>query len=94
MGTVVCPDAAVKIFVTASAEVRAKRRCLELQERGEDAIYQRVLQDVWERDRRDKTRSVAPLKPASDAVLLDTSALTPDEVFEKAMAIVRSRSAG
>jgi len=94
IGTVICPDAAVKIFVTASAEVRAKRRCLELQERGEDAIYHRVLQDVRERDRRDETRPVAPLKPASDAVLLDTSALTPDEVFEKAMAIVQSRSAG
>ncbi len=91
IGTVVCPEAEVKIFVTASAEVRAKRRCLELQERGEDAIYQRVLQDVQERDRRDRERAVAPLKPAPDAVELDTSDLTPEEVFQQAMAILESR---
>lgn len=91
IGTVICPEAEVKIFVTASAEVRAKRRCLELQERGEDAIYQRVLQDVQERDRRDRERAVAPLKPAPDAVELDTSDLTPEEVFQQAMAILRSR---
>lgn len=91
IGTVVCPEAEVKIFVDASAEVRAKRRCLELQERGEDAIYQRVLQDVQERDRRDRERAVAPLKPAPDAVELDTSDLTPEEVFQQAMDILRSR---
>ncbi len=91
IGTVVCPDAAVKIFVTASAEVRAKRRCLELQERGEDAIYLRVLQDVQERDRRDQERAVAPLKPAPDAVELDTSDLDREEAFQSAMAIVLSR---
>ncbi len=91
IGTVVCPEAEVKIFVTASAEVRARRRCLELQERGEDAIYEAVLQDVRERDRRDQERAVAPLKPAPDAIELDTSDLDREEVFEKAMAIVRTR---
>ncbi len=92
IGTVVCPEAEVKIFVTASAEVRARRRCLELQERGEDAIYSRVLQDVQERDRRDQERAVAPLKPAADAVELDTSDLNREEAFERAMAIVRAKT--
>ncbi len=91
IGTVVCPQAPVKIYVTASAEVRAQRRCLELQERGEDAIYQRVLQDVRERDRRDQERTVAPLKPAPDAVELDTSDLDREEAFQRAMAIVQAR---
>ncbi len=91
IGTVICPDAQVKIFVTASAEERAKRRCLELQERGEVAIYRRVLQDVQERDRRDSERAVAPLKPAPDAVELDTSDLDREEAFRTAMAIVQAR---
>jgi len=92
IGTVICPDAEVKIFVTASAEVRARRRVVELQERGEDAIYSRVLHDVQERDRRDRERAVAPLKPAPDAVELDTSSLDRDQVFRRAMDIVESRT--
>ncbi len=91
IGTVICPNATVKIYVTASAEERARRRCLELQERGEVAIYLRVLQDVQERDRRDSERAVAPLKPAPDAVELDTSDLDRDEAFRQAMAIVQAR---
>lgn len=92
IGTVVCPGADVKLFVTASAEVRAQRRVKELRERGLDAIYARVLQDMKERDARDSSRAVAPLAPADDAVVLDTSDLDADAVFEAAMRIVTSRN--
>ncbi len=87
-GTVVCPEADVKIFVTASAETRAKRRLEELQERGAAAIWSAVLQELRDRDARDSERDVAPMKPAADAVVIDTTAMTPDEVFQKAIAIV------
>jgi len=88
IGTVVCPDADVKLFVTASTEVRAERRVKELRERGLDAIYARVLQDMQERDARDSSRAVAPLAPADDAVVLDTSDLDADAVFDQALQIV------
>jgi len=90
IGTVVCPDAPVKLFVTASTEVRAERRFKELQERGEEAIYARVLQDMKERDARDQGRDVSPLEPAEDSFLLDTSDLDADQAFAKALAYIRS----
>ncbi|WP_202620497.1 (d)CMP kinase [Methylocystis heyeri] len=88
IGTVICPDARVKIFVTASAEKRAQRRALELAGRGEKADYQNILADVKKRDERDSARSVAPLKPADDAVTLDTSELDIEGAFGAALAIV------
>lgn len=78
IGSVVCPDASVKLYVTASADVRARRRFEELRERGEAAMYERVLEDVKERDRRDQERAVAPLLVARDAVHIDTSTLSLD----------------
>jgi len=85
IGTVVCPDAESKLFVTASPEVRAERRYLELRERGLDAIHGRVLADMKERDARDSERTVSPLEPAKDAFLLDTSDLDADQVFAAAL---------
>jgi len=93
IGTVVCPDAAAKLFVTASTEVRAKRRLKELQDRGGEAIYARVLEDMRERDARDSGRDVSPLEPASDADILDTSELDADQVFAMALEIIASRNA-
>ncbi|MCW5771813.1 MAG: (d)CMP kinase [Rhodospirillaceae bacterium] len=91
VGTVVCPDAGAKLFVTASLEARAKRRLAELQQRGQDAIWSAVLQDMRDRDARDERRDVAPLKPAADAVVIDTTALSPDQVFKAALAIVTAK---
>jgi CMP/dCMP kinase len=88
IGTVVFPKADVKLFVTASAEARAERRLKELQARGIEAIYATVLQDMKERDARDQARAVAPLVPAKDAHILDTTDLDADEAFEQALAIV------
>ncbi len=94
IGTVVCPQAEVKIFVTASAEERARRRHKELLERGEASIYARVVTDLHERDRRDSERAVAPLKPAADAEVLDTDALGADEVFQAALEIIEAKCPG
>ncbi len=88
IGTVVCPLADVKLFVTASAEARALRRFKELQEQDPGAIYLRVLQDMKDRDARDSQRQAAPLAPAPDAVVLDTTALDADAVFKMACDIV------
>ena len=88
IGTVVCRDAAVKLFVTASPEARAGRRLRELRERGATAIYEGVLQDMRERDARDSLRRVAPLAAAPDAVTMDTTGLDADEVFEQASDII------
>jgi cytidylate kinase len=88
IGTVVCPDAAVKLFVTATPEARAGRRLKELRERGATAIYEDVLQDMKERDARDSLRRVAPLAAAPDAVTIDTTGLDADEVFEEASHII------
>ncbi len=84
IGTVVLPDAMVKLFITASDEARAMRRFRELQARGETAIYARVLEDMRERDGRDTARSTAPMRPAEDALIIDTSALDADQVFRLA----------
>jgi len=94
IGTVVCPQAEVKIFVTASAEERARRRHKELLERGEASIYARVVTDLRERDRRDSERAAAPLRPAKDAEVLDTSALDADEAFQAALEIIEAKCPG
>jgi cytidylate kinase len=91
IGTVVCPNADGKLFITASLEARAERRVKELQARGETAIYARVLQDMQERDARDQGRSISPTKPATDALIIDTSDLTADQVFERALAFIASK---
>lgn len=88
IGTVVCPNAQVKLFITAAPEERARRRHLELLRRGESASLGAILDDIVARDARDAQRSTAPLKAATDAVLLDTTALDPDEAFAAARAIV------
>jgi cytidylate kinase len=90
IGTVVCPEAARKIFVIADVEIRATRRFKELLGRGEAAIYARVLADLRERDERDGSRADAPMRQAEDAMLLDTSHLDPDQAFESARAFVEA----
>ena len=94
IGTVVSPAADVKVFLTASPEARARRRLKELRERGEEAIYPRVLQEMQERDARDSGRAAAPLRPADDAIVIDTTEMDKDAVFERVFAIVQSRLAG
>lgn len=88
IGTVICPDAPVKIFVTASPETRAQRRALELAGRGEKADFAAILDDIRKRDERDSERSSAPLKVAADAVTLDTTQLGIEEAFAAALKIV------
>jgi CMP/dCMP kinase len=88
IGTAVCPDAAVKLFVTASPEARADRRLRELRDSGATVIYRDVLQDMTERDARDSGRRVAPLAAAPDAVTIDTTGLDADQVFELASGVI------
>ena len=83
IGTVVMPDADVKIYLTASSEVRAKRRVLELEAKGEHPDFEEVKKDIEDRDHRDMTREISPLKQADDAILVDSSDMTIDEVVEK-----------
>ncbi len=85
IGTVICPNAEVKLFVTASPEVRAERRYLELSAKGSDVSREQVLADVKERDSRDADRSTAPMKPADDAVQLDTSNLSIEAALARAL---------
>lgn len=91
MGTVVFPDAALKIFLTASVEERAQRRYKQLIGKGIDAILPDLLRDLKERDERDSQRSVSPLKPAEDAVVIDSTDLTLDEVIVRVMDLVQQR---
>ena len=84
MGTVVFPKAQVKIFLDASAEVRANRRVLQLQSKGKSCDFDSVLQEIKERDVRDRNRPVAPLKPADDALIIDSSDMNIEEVFKMA----------
>lgn len=91
IGTVVCPDAHIKIFVTASDEARAHRRYLEHQGRGENIAYEVVLEDLRRRDARDRDRNVAPLEAASDALHLDTTTLDADAAFAAVLALVATR---
>jgi cytidylate kinase len=88
IGTVICPDASVKIFVTASAEERARRRHRELLSRGETVAYEDVLADIRRRDARDSGRATAPLAAAADARLLDTTDLDIEQAFQAAVAHV------
>lgn len=88
IGTVVCPDAAVKLFVTARDDVRASRRHKELMDKGESVTFERVLEDLRKRDEQDRARSTAPLKPADDAHLLDTSDLAIEAAVAAAAEIV------
>jgi cytidylate kinase len=94
IGTVICPEADAKLFVTADLETRAKRRHKELQARGIDIIYARVLQDLKERDARDMGRRTAPLKRAEDAFPLDTSGLDEDQAFKAAVDYILKTTGG
>lgn len=91
IGTVICPTADVKIFVVASPEARAQRRALELAARGEKFDYTAILSEILKRDERDSRRDAAPLKPASDAILLDTTRLNVETAFDAARRIVATR---
>ena len=88
IGTVICPDADYKFFIDADVEVRAERRVKELQERGDPSIPLRVLQDMKERDHRDRTRAVAPLAPAADASVIDTTNLNADAALALALSFI------
>lgn len=88
IGTVICPEADVKIFVTASPGTRAQRRALELAGRGEPADYAAILEDIRIRDDRDRSRAVAPLRAAADAHELDTTAMDADAAFRAALVFV------
>ena len=92
IGTVILPDAEVKIFLTASAEARARRRTLELAAKGIETTYEEVLADMTERDHNDKTRATAPAVAAADAVLLDNSDLTFDETVAAALSIIEEKT--
>ena len=94
IGTVVLPEADVKIFLTASAETRADRRCKELAEKNMPAPYEEVLADIVQRDYNDSHRAIAPLKQAQDAVLLDTSALDFEQSFEAVLQIIKEKING
>lgn len=94
IGTVVLPDAEVKVYLTASAQVRAERRCRELEERGTPQPFEEVLRDIEDRDYRDTHREAAPLRQAEDAVPLDTSALDFQQSLEALLRLVRERMAG
>lgn len=90
-GTVIFPDADIKIFMTAKPEVRAERRFKELKEKGLNVSYDEILKEIVERDKLDTTREDSPLKPAKDAIIIDTSDKTLKDVFKEILSIVRSR---
>ncbi|AKC85454.1 (d)CMP kinase [Pseudoxanthomonas suwonensis] len=92
MGTVIFPDAPTKVFLTASAEERARRRHNQLKEKGVSVTFDGLLREILSRDARDAQRTVAPLKPADDAVLLDTTGLSIDEVVDRVLALVPARA--
>ena len=89
IGTVVLPDAKVKIFLTASPEARAERRCKELVEKGMDVTYEEVLRDVKQRDYNDTHREISPLKPAEDSILVDTTALDFEQSVEAVLNVIK-----
>lgn len=94
IGTVVCPDADLKFFVTAATDVRARRRFDELKGQGHDTTYEAILEEVMARDERDATRSTAPTAMADDAIMIDTSELTADEVLKAVLDVVREHVKG
>lgn len=91
IGTVIIPDADLKIFLTASNETRAKRRTLELQSKGIDASYEDVLSDMTERDKQDKNRDIAPAVPAEDAIIFDNSVMSVEESLNEIVRLVNER---
>ncbi|MCE8469289.1 (d)CMP kinase, partial [Rhodovulum sulfidophilum] len=91
IGTVICPAAPAKLFVTASDEVRAERRFLELRQKGVETSFEEVLAEMRERDARDSARATAPLRPAEDAVILDTSRLSIEAAVGAAIETIRTR---
>lgn len=91
IGTVIMPDANVKIFLISNNETRAQRRCEELLLKGVQTTYEEVLADLEKRDANDSSRAVAPLTPAPDATFLDNSLFTPDQTFARALEIIRER---
>lgn len=92
IGTRVLPDAPVKIYLTADAEERARRRWEQLKEKGTEVPYEQVLEDLRRRDDQDMNRAVDPLRPAEDAVIVDTTGLTFDESVEKILAVIKERT--
>ena len=92
IGTVVLPNADVKIYLTASADVRADRRYKELAEKGMSPVYDEVLEDIKQRDYNDMHRDIAPLKQADDAVLLDTSSDSPERALERLIGIIKDKT--
>ena len=94
IGTIVCPQAEVKLFITASIHTRSKRRHRQLQDYGVTVDYNSVVEDLKERDARDAARTVAPLKPAADAVIVDTTDMSANEVFQKVLELVDAKLAG
>ena len=88
MGTVIFPDAKLKIFLTASAQIRAERRYKQLKEKGESVNLARLFREIQARDLRDQSRSVAPLRPAEDAVIIDSTELSIEEVFRKIVSLI------
>ena len=91
IGTVIIPDADVKIFLTASNETRAQRRTLELRQKGVDVKYEDVLADMIERDMNDKNREIAPALPADDAIIFDNSVMTVEESLKEIVRLVNER---
>lgn len=91
MGTVVFPNATVKIFLDASAEARAERRMKQLQSKGICAKFGEILQDITERDERDRNRTVSPLKPADDALIIDTTSISINDVYQQVMDRVKEQ---
>ncbi len=94
IGTVIAPDADVKLFVTASSKARAVRRFEEMKRRGEQVNFDDILAEILQRDKRDQNRATAPLKPAEDADLLDTTNLTIDAAVQQAIAMVNAKTSG
>lgn len=91
IGTVILPDAQLKIFLTATAEERAMRRTNELIEKGQNAVYEQILTDIKERDERDSSRAIAPLKPADDAILFNNTGYTPEQSLSELLLIVKDK---
>ncbi len=91
IGTVVLPDAQVKIFLTASAEERAKRRYIQLTEKGQEVKYEDVLKELQERDYQDSHREIAPLKPADDSVIVDTTEINLEQSIDTVVNVIRER---
>ena len=91
IGTVILPDAQLKIFLTATSEERAMRRTAELIEKGQPAVYEQILADIKERDERDSSRAVAPLKPADDAILFNNTGYTPEQSLSELLEIAKDK---